>query len=170
MKTLLILGAFSGALCLAAGPTHAQMMLQKAVISSGGNNSASTSNQMGSTAGQPVIGVASNGQMIAHFGFWTPSAAASGVQASGPAPTIGIETWPNPATDASKLTVTVPATSDLDVRLYDVTGKEVQSVYRGAANGSLALNLDLSNLPAGSYILAARIPGQLIEKRISVIR
>ena len=172
MKKILILGAFAAALAMQAGAARSQVMLQKAVISSGGNTSSNTTTQMemGSTAGQPVVGVASNSQMRVEFGFWTPAAAASAVGPMATAPDFSIQAWPNPALDATKLTVTLGAPANLDLQLFDLTGKEVQNIYNGPASGSLALKLDLSSLPSGSYILAARIPGQLVEKKISVAR
>ncbi len=170
MKTILILAAFV-ALALHASPGQAQMMLQKAVISAGGATaSANGTMQMGTTAGQPVVGVASNSQMRAELGFWTSAAAASAVGPAAPAMTLGLQAWPNPTADQSKLTITLPNSANLDLRLYDVTGKQVRSIYSGSASGTMSLDLDVSGLPAGSYILAARIPGQLVEKRISVIR
>ncbi len=171
MKKLLILAGFATGIYFSAVPAEAQIMLQKAVIASGGASSSNASTQMGSTAGQPVIGTASNGQMIAHFGFWTPTAAApAAVAAEGPVPDISLDAYPNPAADASKITVTLGSEANLDLRLFDVTGKEVRNVYSGPASGAMSVDLDLSSLPSGSYILAARIPGQLVEKRISVIR
>lgn len=169
MKKILILAAV--ALAWQANAARAQMMLQKAVISSGGTTASSNAAmQMGSTAGQPVVGVASNSQMRAEFGFWTSAAAApSAVGAQAPAMSLGLQAWPNPAMDGTKLTVTVANSSDLDLRLFDVTGKQVRAIYSGQVSGTLGLDLDVSGLPAGSYILAARIPGQLVEKRISVI-
>ncbi|HET6399957.1 MAG TPA: T9SS type A sorting domain-containing protein [Candidatus Kapabacteria bacterium] len=170
MKKILILTAFA-ALAFCSNAAQAQIMLQKAVISSGGASASSNATtQMGSTAGQPVVGVASNSQMRAEFGFWIPSAAPSAVGAGAPAMTLGLQAWPNPASDGTKLTLTIGSASDLDLRLFDITGKQVRSIFSGPASGTLNLDLDVSGLPAGSYILAARIPGQLVEKRISVFR
>src|SRR5487761_2429307 len=129
MKKILILAAFA-ALALHASPGQAQMMLQKAVISSGGTTAASNGTmQMGTTAGQPVVGVASNSQMRAELGFWTSAAAASAVGPAAPAMTLGLQAWPNPTADQSKLTITLPNSANLDLRLYDVTGNQVRSIY-----------------------------------------
>jgi Secretion system C-terminal sorting domain len=170
MKKILIFAAFATALALHASAGQAQMMLQKAVISSGGATSSNATMQMGSTAGQPVVGAASNSQMRVQFGFWTPAAAAAGVAGAGATSDLGLQAWPNPTTSGTRLTITLGTSENLDLRLFDVTGKEVRRIYNGPASGTLGLDLDVSNLSSGSYILAARIPGQLVEKRISVIR
>ena len=170
MKKLLLLSAFAACTCMLAASAHGQVMLQKAVISSGGASSTNSTVQMGSTAGQPVVGVASNGQMIAHFGFWTPTAAAAAVHPQALTNDLSIETWPNPATEVSKITVTLAGASDLNLRLYNVTGAEVRNIYSGAVDGSRSFDLDLSGLAAGSYIVAAKIPGRLVEKRITILR
>lgn len=171
MKKILTLAAIAAALALQVNAGHAQMMLQKVVISAGGSTAAANGTmQMGSTAGQPVVGVASNSQMRAELGFWSTAAAPSAVGPQALGMTFDLQAWPNPTADGTKLTVTLPNSANLDLRLFDVTGKQVRSVYSGSTSGTLTLDLDLSSLPAGSYILAARIPGQLVEKRISVIR
>ncbi len=168
MKILLILGA----LIAASWPieSSAQVMLQRAVVASGGNTSSNGSVQVGSTAGQPVVGVASNSQMIGYFGFWTPGSAAAAVSPLAPEPALDLTAWPNPASGATKVTVSMAASADLDIRIFDVTGKEVRTVYVGPASGKRDINVDLSELPQGSYIVAARIPGQLVEQRISIVR
>jgi hypothetical protein len=171
MKRILLFGALLAGLAFETNAAHAQMMLQKAVISSGGAASSNATMQMGSTAGQPVVGVASNSTMRAELGFWNSAAAASnGVGPKGPAMDFSLQAWPNPTSSETRLTLTLGSSEDLDLRLFDLTGKQVRAIFRGPASGTLGLDLDLSGLPSGSYILAARIPGQLVEKRISVIR
>ena len=145
-------------------------MLQKAVIASGGNVAANSGTAMDVTIGQPATGVATNGQTVMQYGFWTAKKAASGVTAE-PQSSLALDVWPNPAQEASTIAVTLPNAATLDLRLFDVTGKEVKAIYNGnqpAGKNSVAVNF--STLPSGTYILAARIPGQLVQKQISIIR
>ncbi len=158
------LAVFSG------GIAHAQMMLQKAVISSGGSSASNSSMKAGVTAGQVVTGTASNSQMKAEVGFWTSENAISGVSES-PNLQIGIQVWPNPSSAIITASITLANASNLDVRLYDINGKEVKNIFSGnASSGVRSMDIDLSGLASGTYILAASIPGQIVESRVSVIQ
>ncbi len=158
------LAIFSG------GMAHAQMMLQKAAISSGAGIASNSTTNAGVTAGQPVTGTASNSQMKAEIGFWTSEAAASGVSQIANMQ-LGIAVWPNPVSALATASITLTNASTLDVRLFDVNGKVVKNVFSGyAPSGIRSMEIDLSGLASGNYILAARIPGQMVESRVSVTR
>jgi hypothetical protein len=155
---------------LSFGTANAQVMLQKAVISSGGGTASNSTTRAQMTTAQPVTGTASNQQMKAEYGFWTSEAAASSVSQTVNMQ-VGVEVWPNPASDIATANVTLANPSDLDVQLFDMNGIEVRSVFSGnSSNGTRSFQIDLSGLASGSYILAARIPGQIVETRISVVR
>jgi hypothetical protein len=155
---------------LSSGIANAQIMLQKAVISSGGSTASNLSMHGGVTAGQPVTGIASNSQMKAEMGFWTSEAATSGVTQTANMQ-LGIEVWPNPVSDIISASITLANASSLDVRLFDINGKEVRSVFSGyEPSGIWSMEIDLTGLASGTYILAARIPGQIVESRVSLVR
>ncbi len=157
-------------LCIAALNASAQMMLQKAAIGAGGVMASNSSQQAGLTAGQAVTGTASNGQTVAHFGFWPVTQATTSAVGQPPALNVSMETYPNPTSDLATVTITLQNASNLDVQLFDINGKEVKSVFSGAAQpGTQSTDIDLSGMASGTYILAARIPGQLLESRITVI-
>ena len=153
-----------------ANTSHAQMMLAKAVVASGGNISTNGTQAAGMTAGQAVTGTASNGQTVGHFGFWTSAQAASAVP-QGPALSIALQAWPNPASDHATVRVTTASSGVLELGLYDLTGKQVLPISsENRSAGTFEVALDLNSLPSGRYILTARMPGQLLEQPISVIR
>jgi hypothetical protein len=158
------LAIFSG------GMAHAQMMLQKAVISSGGGLASNAATNAGVTAGQPVTGTASNSQMKAEIGFWNSETEASGVSQIANMQ-LGIVVSPNPVSTNATASITLANASTLDVLLFDINGKEVKNIFSGfASSGTRSMQIDLSGLASGTYILAARIPGQIIESRVSLIR
>ncbi len=157
-------------LCTVANTSHAQMMLAKAAVASGGNISTNGTQAAGMTAGQAVTGTASNGQTVGHFGFWTTAQAPSGVQ-PGPAISIGLQTWPNPASDHANVRVSLASSGRLELGLYDLTGKQIMPISSGnRSTGTFEVTLDLSTVPSGRYIIAARMPGQLLEEPITIIR
>jgi hypothetical protein len=107
----------------------------------------------------------------AQLGFWTTEKSAAGVTPSSTAATdLAIQTWPNPASGLMKIEVAAPASSDLDVRLFDLTGREVKTIFAGIARASgMSFSVNLSDVPSGTYIVAARVPGELVEKQISIM-
>jgi hypothetical protein len=168
MKTKL--SVFVLAALLAGRSANAQMMLQKAVIASGGGISSGLILKSNITVGQAIVGTASNATQKAQLGFWTSAASkpSQGVSETAQAMELSIQTWPNPASKDCKVVVNSQA-SDIDIRLFDLTGKEVKTIYNGPG-GSSPHSFNVSDLAAGSYIIAARSPGQLVEKLISVVR
>jgi hypothetical protein len=165
MKTIAIL---IGLLALAA-PASAQMVLQKAVIASGGGVSSGLILKSNITIGQVFVGVATNSTQKAQLGFWTVAVPQlQSVGSAAASPDISIQTWPNPATKACRVTVT-SASEDIDIRLFDLTGKEAKVVYSGPSTVA-AHSFSVADLAAGTYVLAVRSPNQLAERLITVVR
>ena len=74
--------------------------------------------------------------------------------------------WPNPFNAATTLTVTLPETSELAVRVYDLTGRAVAELAQGSFTaGQHALSFDGSHLASGIYFAHAVVPGKLSEIR-----
>jgi hypothetical protein len=170
MKKFISIFSVLSLMAFSSGMAQAQMMLQKAAISSGGSTASNSTTKAGVTAGQPVTGTASNSQMKADMGFWTSEAAASGVSQIANMQ-LNIAVWPNPVSSIATASITLANASNLDVRLFDVNGKEVKNIFSGEApSGMRSMAIDLSGLASGSYIIAARIPGQIVESRVSLIR
>jgi zinc metalloprotease ZmpB len=62
--------------------------------------------------------------------------------------------YPNPLVSRSNLVFTLPEQLDVDVRLFDVLGREVQFVWSGVLNeGSHRLTLERDNLVSGVYLV-----------------
>jgi hypothetical protein len=166
IKSILIVVA----LLAGSVPASAQVMLQKAVIAAGGGISSGLILKSNITIGQAFVGTASNATTKGQIGFWTPAnpQPLQDVQGSAPTLDLAIQTWPNPVSKECKVTVTSSA-SEIDIRLFDLNGKEVKAIYSGPATIA-PVSFNVSSLPAGSYIIAARSPGQLVEKLVSVVR
>lgn len=161
LSMLMLAGAFD-----ASG----QVMLKKAVVSSGGTIASNSTQKAGITAGQAITGTATNGQTVANFGFWSAAQAVAGVSAA-PALSVSMQAYPNPTSDQMTVSLTLVNSGNLDLELYDVTGKQVLVISSGVhPAGTFDLPVDLSGLASGNYILAARLPGQLLEQSIVVVR
>ena len=171
MKKIISIFSLASLVIFSGGIVKAQVMLQKGVISSTAGSASNSTTNAGVTAGQPVIGTVSNSQMIANMGFWTPGTASAAGVATAVNMQLAVNIYPNPVSDVATANITLASASNLDVELFDVNGIEVKSVFTGnSRNGVRSFNIDLSGLASGSYILAARIPGQIVETRVSVIR
>jgi Secretion system C-terminal sorting domain len=171
MKKIISVFSLASLVIVSSGVSNAQVMLQKGVISSGVSSASNSTMNAGITAGQPVIGNVSNSQMIANMGFWAPEATSAAGVAQTAIMQLSVDIFPNPVSNVATANITLVNASDLDVRLFDITGKEVKSIFSGnASSGTRSFTIDLSGLASGSYILAARIPGQIVESRVSLVR
>ncbi len=169
-KPIVILALAAG-LALAVPKADAQVMLQKVVIAAGGNPSSNATTRVNATAGQAVIGMTASASAKAELGFWTSEKVANdAVSAAMATEDFTISAWPNPASGLTKIQVALPQSAALDVRLFDLNGREVKMLFNGASQSqSQAFNVDLSEIASGTYIIAARIPGEMVQKRISII-
>lgn len=61
--------------------------------------------------------------------------------------------YPNPATDAINVSLSLNDSENTVVRLIDITGKTVEMIQLGAVNGSKQVALGLDNLTPGIYFI-----------------
>jgi hypothetical protein len=83
--------------------------------------------------------------------------------------------YPNPARSSVRMTVTMPTSGDAVVQAFDISGRLVQTIARGplpAGRTELRWQLDDPtgrSVPAGAYIVLARIGGQSFTRRVTVV-
>lgn len=72
------------------------------------------------------------------------------------APAIkGVKLFPNPAIDNATLEVDIVSSGSYAVNVYDLSGKRVQGINpQKFSVGTQSINLDVSNLPSGNYIVS----------------
>ena len=76
---------------------------------------------------------------------------------------------PNPATQRSTITYTLPAPASLCLALYNLNGERIQVLWEGKATaGSHTLYADVSSLPAGIYILRLVTRDRVLTKKIMI--
>jgi hypothetical protein len=80
----------------------------------------------------------------------------------------GLKIYPNPATGACTIVLPEKAVEAAAIRLYDVSGKEIQrkTVSKDASSGSVVL--DLSGIAAGVYNLRIEIGTEVATQRLIV--
>ncbi|MCB2211880.1 T9SS type A sorting domain-containing protein [bacterium] len=70
--------------------------------------------------------------------------------------------YPNPFNAATTIHVTLPATAELNVTIYNITGQQVATVANSTFNaGEHRLTFDASTLASGLYFVRAEVPGEL---------
>jgi len=166
--------AVATVLALAGVSVQAQQItLQKAVVANGGGTSGNASQTLTYTVGQSATGTATNGTMTGTFGFWNTSAAISGVETGGVAGAIAaIEITPNPVTgNRGTLRIRLASSGDVEVQLYDALGRQRSELFNGRSEaGTLEVSLSAEALTSGSYFVAVRVPGGLMQRSFTVVR
>lgn len=84
-----------------------------------------------------------------------------------------VRVFPNPATDrTAMIEVSLPTRSrSASLSISDITGKELQSVFLGATleAGSHQYTLDVSTLPAGSYLISLQTEDMTYATSMKVV-
>lgn len=76
----------------------------------------------------------------------------------------------NPASGAMVVRATWPRAGAGEVRVLDVSGRIVRTLWNGAVTpGVTALPLDAATLPSGIYFLRARLGGDTAARRLAVV-
>lgn len=81
-----------------------------------------------------------------------------------------LQVAPNPARDISTINFTAAQSQDASIRIYDATGLEVLFLSRNLNPGENRINLDLSNLSSGNYLVSLDTGRQVYQETISVIK
>ena len=83
---------------------------------------------------------------------------------------INFNIYPNPAEDNSVITFTLLGSSTADVKIYDVVGKEVSTVFTGnlsAGEHTYSIS-DKTKLAAGAYFVKLAVAGESFTKKLIV--
>ncbi len=85
---------------------------------------------------------------------------------------IGLEfsIAPNPIQSEGTLSIQTEQMMDLNMEIYDINGKVVQSAALGNINGALDKNINVSALSNGTYFLTLETNGHRVAQRFSVAR
>jgi hypothetical protein len=79
--------------------------------------------------------------------------------------------YPNPATSAATISYSLSSDARVSLRVLDMLGREVALIAEGIrATGTHQENLNVSRLPAGSYVLLLETSAGSTTRRLSVTR
>ena len=80
--------------------------------------------------------------------------------------------FPNPVRDGARVRFTTAATQDVTVAVYDVTGRQVATLFSGlaAADQEQTFDLAATSLPSGVYVVRALGTTVDLTQRVTVVR
>jgi hypothetical protein len=88
-----------------------------------------------------------------------------------PARTQLFEPWPNPLSTSTNLRFSLDEAGPTRLSVYDVTGRRVDTLAEGRRSaGPQALVWESGELPAGVYFLSLETRGELITKKMIILR
>jgi len=80
------------------------------------------------------------------------------------------EGYPNPAHDRVTVPYASPNAQEVTVSVYDILGRQVQSVPHDMAAGRSTMDVDVSRLSSGTYFLRVESDETVETQRITVVR
>lgn len=81
-----------------------------------------------------------------------------------------LSVYPNPANTQLNVEITTTGNDKIQLAVYDLAGQVVQSTTQPSAPGKNTTQLDISTLAEGVYILRVEENGNVMTKRIAIIR
>jgi hypothetical protein len=75
---------------------------------------------------------------------------------------------PNPATDFANITLHIPTTAPVSVRVLDAKGGILQARQFGSLQGDFEIGLNTSNYAPGLYIVEMQMNGQRVQKKLVI--
>ena len=79
-----------------------------------------------------------------------------------------ISIYPNPATTTAALELTVTETQNVNIRIYDLSGRSVQLFNRTLTSGSNVINLDTKGLTNGVYFVEVSSDAKTTTRRLVI--
>ncbi len=79
-----------------------------------------------------------------------------------------ISVFPNPATNNLTVQFDASNSSDDEIRLVDLSGKTVKVIANGFSNGINTLNVDVSNMTKGIYLLEFTMDSKAVSKKVVI--
>ncbi|NQU06040.1 MAG: right-handed parallel beta-helix repeat-containing protein [Calditrichaeota bacterium] len=86
--------------------------------------------------------------------------------------TFGLEhPYPNPFNSMTMITYSLPIASQISLQLYNLTGREVATLFEGCKqSGKHRSILTANNLPSGLYFVRLDVSGQVLSKKIVLVK
>jgi len=82
------------------------------------------------------------------------------------------QNYPNPFNPSTTIRFSLPQTSEVSLKVYDIAGREVMSLMNEnrLASGQHSLQMDASHLASGIYVLRLTADGVALTKKLTLIK
>lgn len=89
-----------------------------------------------------------------------------------PASFVLEQNYPNPFNPATTIAFSLPRTTRVSLRIYNVIGNEVATLINGAIveAGFHVVRLDASHLPSGTYFYTLQTPDQRVSRKMLLLK
>jgi hypothetical protein len=161
-----------------APSAHAQVQLLRSVIGSGATAAIGANAAIAGTIGQTIIGRSTSSSHVGFLGFSYTYAYSTGFGAvqedhywimTGASASLQIA--PNPVVDNATVTVMLPTTGAVSLKLYNALGQERLTLIDGQRNsGTTTVRLPAADLESGEYTLVLSSGGKRTSSAMRVIK
>jgi hypothetical protein len=131
---------------------QAQISLDRDVIANAGNEVSTSTLQMSWTVGEMAVATATNTNLIITEGFQQADEQPVAIDESRDFNTE-ITVYPNPVSDLLYFEVSTDDRVEMEATLYDISGRKITSIPAFRVLGQHRGQLDMSQLPAGEWLL-----------------
>ena len=81
------------------------------------------------------------------------------------------EPVPNPAKSSADVQFSIGSSADVDITLFDITGKVVRNLFKGYVNaGTTPVLFDLDGLNSGVYTYVIKAGDRVVRKQIHIVK
>ena len=154
----------------------AQNKITSSVLGSGGTTTSGNNNRIVGTLGQNLIGVSSNANNISNAGFWYQATdlITSVEQIENdllPTEFRLEQNYPNPFNPSTTIQFSLPKTSNVTIRIYDILGREVATLLDEEYQpGQYKIIFEAGQLASGLYMYRIQAGDFRETKKLMLLR
>lgn len=175
MNKLVMIGLVVGLVLILPTPVTAQIQLDRSVHGSGGAIVSNAGYIHGCTLGQAVVGRTTSALYAHEIGFWFGLGQSF---SDAPEPLFTTPTefalslgGSNPAGSVTGIAYAVPVATQVMIRLYDITGREVRTLVAGHVEpGYHQIELRVPGLTGGIYFCRMDAQGFSATKKLVLLK
>ena len=155
---------------------EAQIQIASSVFGNGGNRITGENNQIAGTAGQAAIGVSTSANNSTQAGFWYQTVdlitSVEQITDDGLPKEFRLEqNYPNPFNPITSIRFTLPNASDVSLRVFDLLGREVDTlVDELLPGGQHEVQFDASSLASGIYIYKLESASESLTRTMTLLK
>ncbi|MFA6235196.1 MAG: T9SS type A sorting domain-containing protein [Bacteroidota bacterium] len=162
-------------LAVTAGLSMSQSRIERSVLSGGATRAGNTSWIINGTVGQAIIGTPKSASRRGSFGFWfdrnSISTDVERIASAVPSSIVLEQNYPNPAVTTTTIRFSIPTARNVLLVVTDALGRTLNRVADGPLDaGSYKTDIQVLNLPAGTYFYRLHAGDEQLSRKFVVLR